>query len=389
MTIGRSDSPIGDPLAAFSPTEQVRYARHFAMPSVGPEGQTRLRAASVAIVGLGGLGSPAALYLAAAGVGRLGLIDFDVVDTSNLHRQVLHGTGAVGDSKLDSAFARLHDLNPDITLETHAVRLDASNALALLGEYDIVLDGSDNFATRYVVNDACVLLGKPDVYGSIFRFEGQVTVFDARRGPCYRCLHPAPPPAGVAPSCAEAGVLGILPGVIGTLQATEAIKLILGQGEPLIGRMLLYDALGARFHEMALQKNPACAVCGTAPTITELRDEPEACAPASAADEFEIAPRELAARLRANGRIVLLDVREPFEFTLTRIEGAVLVPLATLPERLGDLDRGAEIAVYCHHGQRSALATQFLRANGFAKARNLAGGIDAWSCEVDPGVRRY
>jgi len=389
MTAQRSESAGGDPLAAFSPAERVRYARHFAMPSVGPEGQARLRAGSVAIVGLGGLGSPAALYLAAAGVGRMGLFDFDVVEASNLHRQVLHGTGAVGESKLASATARLHDLNPDIALETHAVRLDASNALALLGEYDIVLDGSDNFATRYVVNDACVLLGKPDVYGSIFRFEGQVTVFDARRGPCYRCLHPAPPPAGVAPSCAEAGVLGILPGVIGTLQATEAIKLLLGQGEPLIGRMLLYDALGAKFHEMTIAKNAACAMCGASPTITELRNEPNSCEPTAEAGDFEISARDLAARRAANGRLVLLDVREPFEHAICRIDGAVLIPLATLPDWLGDLDRGADIAVYCHHGQRSALATQFLRAHGFPKARNLAGGIDAWSCEVDSSVRRY
>lgn len=370
-----------------------RYSRHLLMPEVGLTGQKKLKAASVLIIGAGGLGSPAALYLAAAGVGRIGLVDFDVVDESNLQRQILHGTSWVGKPKLASAKARLLDLNPDITVETHETVLTSANALEILKDYDIIIDGTDNFPTRYLVNDACVFLGKPLVYGSIFRFEGQATVFDARVGPCYRCLYPEPPPPGLVPSCAEGGVFGVLPGVIGAIQATEAIKLIIGQGEPLIGRLLLYDALSMRFRELKLRKNPACPVCGENPTIRELIDYEAFCGVPiyehEVRTEFDITPRELKAMLERDGRgIVLLDVREPHEWEICRLEGAILIPLRELPERLHQLDPTREYVVYCKTGARSAQAARIMQSAGL-RVRNLRGGINAWSREVDPNVPLY
>lgn len=370
-----------------------RYSRHLLMPEVGLTGQKKLKAASVLIIGAGGLGSPAALYLAAAGVGRIGLVDFDVVDESNLQRQILHGTSWVGKPKLASAKARLLDLNPDIVVETHETVLTSANALEVLKDYDIIIDGTDNFPTRYLVNDACVFLGKPLVYGSIFRFEGQATVFDARVGPCYRCLYPEPPPPGLVPSCAEGGVFGVLPGVIGAIQATEAIKLIIGQGEPLIGRLLLYDALSMRFRELKLRKNPTCPVCGENPTIRELIDYEAFCGVPiyehEVRTEFDITPQELKAMLERDGRqVVLLDVREPHEWEICRLEGALLIPLRELPERLHQLDPTREYVVYCKTGARSAQATRIMQAAGL-RVRNLRGGINAWSREVDPSVPLY
>ncbi len=370
-----------------------RYSRHLLMPEVGLTGQKKLKAASVLIIGAGGLGSPAALYLAAAGVGRIGLVDFDVVDESNLQRQILHGTSWVGKPKLASAKARLLDLNPDIVVETHETVLTSANALEVLKDYDIIIDGTDNFPTRYLVNDACVFLGKPLVYGSIFRFEGQATVFDARVGPCYRCLYPEPPPPGLVPSCAEGGVFGVLPGVIGAIQATEAIKLIIGQGEPLIGRLLLYDALSMRFRELKLRKNPACPVCGENPTIRELIDYEAFCGVPiyehEVRTEFDLTPQELKAMLERDGRqVVLLDVREPHEWEICRLEGALLIPLRELPERLHQLDPTREYVVYCKSGARSAQATRIMQAAGL-RVRNLRGGINAWSREVDPNVPLY
>ncbi len=370
-----------------------RYSRHLLMPEVGLTGQKKLKAASVLIIGAGGLGSPAALYLAAAGVGRIGLVDFDVVDESNLQRQILHGTSWVGKPKLASAKARLLDLNPDITVETHETVLTSANALEILKDYDIIIDGTDNFPTRYLVNDACVFLGKPLVYGSIFRFEGQATVFDARVGPCYRCLYPEPPPPGLVPSCAEGGVFGVLPGVIGAIQATEAIKLIIGQGEPLIGRLLLYDALSMRFRELRLRKNPACPVCGENPTIRELIDYEAFCGVPiyehEVRTEFDITPQELKAMRERDGRqVVLLDVREPHEWEICRLEGAILIPLRELPERLSQLDPTREYVVYCKTGGRSAQAARIMQAAGL-RVRNLRGGINAWSREVDPSVPLY
>jgi adenylyltransferase/sulfurtransferase len=370
-----------------------RYSRHLLMPEVGLTGQKKLKAAGVLIIGAGGLGSPAALYLAAAGVGRIGLVDFDVVDESNLQRQILHGTSWVGKPKLASAKARLLDLNPDITVETHETVLTSANALEILKDYDIIIDGTDNFPTRYLVNDACVFLGKPLVYGSIFRFEGQATVFDARVGPCYRCLYPEPPPPGLVPSCAEGGVFGVLPGVIGAIQATEAIKLIIGQGEPLIGRLLLYDALSMRFRELKLRKNPACPVCGENPTIRELIDYEAFCGVPihehEVRTEFDITPQELKAMLERDGRgIVLLDVREPHEWEICRLEGAILIPLRELPAHLNRLDPTREYVVYCKTGARSAQAARIMQAAGL-RVRNLRGGINAWSREVDPNVPLY
>ncbi len=370
-----------------------RYSRHLLMPEVGLTGQKKLKAASVLIIGAGGLGSPAALYLAAAGVGRIGLVDFDVVDESNLQRQILHGTSWVGKPKLASAKARLLDLNPDIVVETYETVLTSANALEVLKDYDIIIDGTDNFPTRYLVNDACVFLGKPLVYGSIFRFEGQATVFDARVGPCYRCLYPEPPPPGLVPSCAEGGGVGVLPGVIGAIQATEAIKLIIGQGEPLIGRLLLYDALSMRFRELKLRKNPTCPVCGENPTIRELIDYEAFCGVPiyehEVRTEFDITPQELKAMLERDGRqVVLLDVREPHEWEICRLEGALLIPLRELPERLHQLDPTREYVVYCKTGARSAQATRIMQAAGL-RVRNLRGGINAWSREVDPSVPLY
>jgi molybdopterin/thiamine biosynthesis adenylyltransferase/rhodanese-related sulfurtransferase len=370
-----------------------RYSRHLLMPEVGLTGQKKLKAASVLIIGAGGLGSPAALYLAAAGVGRIGLVDFDVVDESNLQRQILHGTSWVSKPKLASAKARLLDLNPDIMVETHETVLTSANALEILKDYDIIIDGTDNFPTRYLVNDACVFLGKPLVYGSIFRFEGQAAVFDARVGPCYRCLYAEPPPPGLVPSCAEGGVFGVLPGVIGAIQATEAIKLIIGQGKPLIGRLLLYDALSMRFQELKLRKNPACPVCGENPTIRQLIDYEAFCgAPIHEHEvrtEFDITPQELKAMQERNGRgIVLLDVREPHEWEICRLEGAILIPLRELPARLNQMDPTREYVVYCKTGGRSAQAARIMQAAGL-RVRNLRGGINAWSREVDPSVPLY
>jgi len=387
----------GRELPALSPDEYQRYSRHLMLPEVGVEGQRRLKAARVLAIGVGGLGSPAALYLAAAGVGTLGLVDFDLVEVSNLQRQVLHGTPDVGRSKIESAAARLHALNPHVRVERHDTRLTSANALALFGEYDVILDGTDNFATRYLVNDACVLAGKPNAYGSIFRFEGQASVFAVRGGPCYRCLHPEPPPPGLVPSCAEAGVLGVLPGIIGTIQAAETLKLILGAGESLVGRFLVFDALRMRFRELRLPRDPDCPACGDRPTIRELMDYDEYCGgapPASPEPEpgerpFDVTPGDLQARLGRGADVFVLDVREPHEFDICRIEGARLIPLGDLPHRIGELPAGAELAVVCRSGARSATAVRFLRARGFARAQNLRGGMLAWIDTVDPTQAKY
>jgi adenylyltransferase/sulfurtransferase len=375
--------------------EIQRYARHLILPDVGLEGQRRLKAARVLIVGAGGLGSPVALYLAAAGVGTIGVVDFDVVDVSNLQRQILHGTKDVGRSKLESARARLGDVNPHVRVETHETRLTSANALDIIGGYDIVVDGTDNFATRYLTNDACVLLGKPNVYGSILRFEGQASVFGLADGPCYRCLFPEPPPPGSVPSCAEGGVLGVLPGIVGTIQATETIKLILGIGDTLAGRLLLIDALSMQFRTVTLRKDPACPACGTR-TITALIDYDEFCgAPVAdpvhdADDVIEITPRELAARLaRHDDTFDLIDVREPGEWAIARIDGARLIPLAQIPASLPSLDKTREIVVMCRSGVRSADAARYMQRAGFARVKNLAGGILRWSADVDPRVPRY
>ncbi len=384
-----------DGLPPLSRDELLRYGRHLILPEVGLDGQRRLKAASVAIVGAGGLGSPLTLYLAAAGIGRIGLVDFDRVDASNLQRQILYGESSLGAPKLEAAKGRLADLNPHVVVEAHATRLTSANALDLLGRYDVVADGTDNFPTRYLVNDACALLGKPNVYGSIFRFEGQASVFDAKRGPCYRCLYPEPPPPGLVPSCAEGGVLGVLPGVIGVVQGIEVIKLVLGLGETLLGRLLLFDALGMRFRELALRKDPACPLCGERPTITALVDYEAFCGLAPGANgaagegEEEIDARALSAALAGGEAITLIDVREPHEAAIARLPGATLIPLGTLPERARELDSSRAIVLYCHHGQRSHQALEFLRRAGFRKLRHLRGGIDAWSREVDPALPRY
>ncbi len=374
----------------FSPDELLRYSRHLLLPEVGLAGQQRLKAARVLLVGAGGLGSPAALYLAAAGVGTLGIIEFDTVDLSNLQRQILHGTSQLGELKLASARARLHDLNPEITVFPIADRLTSANALRIIAGYDVVIDGSDNFPTRYLVNDACVLSGKPLVYGSVVRFDGQVSVFDATRGPCYRCLFREPPPPGLVPSCAEGGVLGVLPGIIGTLQALEAIKLLLGIGETLVGRLVLFDALRLQFRELTLRKDPECPLCGAHATITGLIDYEAFCGIGShTAQEPEVTVAELARELRAGRPLTLLDVREQVEWDIVHLDGATLIPLMALPERMGQLDPRAELVVYCHHGMRSLQAVEYLRAAGFGQVRSLAGGIEAWAEEIDPSMSRY
>jgi adenylyltransferase/sulfurtransferase len=380
--------------ADLSPEELQRYSRHLMLPEVGVEGQQRLKAASVLLIGAGGLGAPLGMYLAAAGVGRLGLVDFDVVDFTNLQRQVTFATGDVGRRKLEAARERLRGINPHVEITTHETRLDSSNALAILRPYDVVVDGTDNFPTRYLVNDACVLLGKPNVYGSIFRFEGQASVFWAAKGPCYRCLYAEPPPPGLVPSCAEGGVLGVLPGVIGTIQAIETIKLLVGQGETLVGRLLLFDALGMRFRELRLRKDPSCRLCGLKPSITQLIDYEAFCGEpaqhaAAAAQPGEISAADLAARLARQDDLVLVDVREPHEWQICRIEGARLVPLRSLPARLGELPRDRDIVVHCKMGARSAKAVEFLRAHGYEQVWNLCGGILAWIDAVDPSLRRY
>lgn len=377
----------------FSHEELIRYSRHLILPQVGVEGQARLKHARVLIVGAGGLGSPAALYLAAAGVGTIGLVDFDVVDGSNLQRQVLHGTGAIGVSKLQSARARLVDLNPHVTLETFDARLTAANGLDVLRGWDLVLDGSDNFPTRYLVNDACVFLGIPNVYGAVLRFDGQVSVFDAKHGPCYRCLYREPPPPELVPSCAEGGVMGVVPGVIGSLQALEAIKLVTGAGTSLIGRLLLFDGLKLQFREIALSRDPDCVVCGPHPTVKQLIDYDAFCGVGDGGrgkrEGMDIGAVELRAERDRKPSLQLLDVREPFEWEISRIEGARLIPLGELPARVRELDGHAEIVTYCHHGVRSRHAAEILRAAGFPSVRSLAGGIDAWSTDVDPGVPKY
>lgn len=383
--------------ARLSPAEIERYSRHLIMSDVALAGQERLKAAKVLLIGAGGLGSPAGLYLAAAGVGTIGLIDADVVDTTNLQRQVLYGTRDVGTPKVDAAVARLRDLNPHVHLIAHPVQLTSANALEILRDYDVIVDGSDNFPTRYLVNDACVLLGKPNVYGSIFRFEGQVSVFSAQDGPCYRCLFPEPPPPGTVPSCAEGGVLGVLPGTVGALQATEAIKLILGIGSPLIGRLLRFDALDMEFQEFQLPRDPRCPVCGEEPTVTELIDYLEFCglpsqqaSPAeSLAPAQRITPTELVAQRVAGQPPLVVDVREPYEREIAAIPDSVLIPLGELPARLGELDREREIVVYCRTGARSAKALEQLREAGFPRVKNLTGGIHAWADEIDPRIPKY
>ena len=374
--------------------ELRRYARQLTLPDVGLEGQRRLKAAKVLVIGVGGLGSPAALYLAAAGVGTLGLVDADTVELSNLHRQVLHGTAAVGTPKLASAAQRLRDANPEVRLVLHETRLTSANALDLIGRYDVVVDGSDNFPTRYLTNDACALLGKPDVYGAVHRFEGQAAVFWAPRGPCYRCLYREPPPPGLVPSCAEAGVLGVLPGIVGTLQAAEAIKLVLGVGEPLIGRLLAFDAMRVSFRELSVPKDPACPLCGERPSITELIDYDAFCGAGSEpmpSDEarLEIGVRELAKERQGGKAVFLLDVREGFEFEICRIPGSVLIPLGQLPSRLREVPAAAEVVTVCHTGQRSLAAARLLRDAGVSRARSLRGGVEAWALSVDLAMPRY
>jgi molybdopterin/thiamine biosynthesis adenylyltransferase/rhodanese-related sulfurtransferase len=391
---GRRAEGDRDELPPLSKQELLRYSRHLILPNVELAGQRRLKAARILIVGAGGLGSPVALYLAAAGVGTLGLVDFDAVDVTNLQRQVLHGTKDVGRPKLLSATDRIHDINPHVDVEPYDTRLTSENALEIIREYDLVVDGTDNFATRYLTNDACVMLGKPNVYGSIFRFEGQASVFAAADGPCYRCLFPEPPPPGLVPSCAEGGVLGVLPGMIGTIQAAEALKLILGTGGTLVGRLLLVNALTMEFRTVRLRRDPECPACGTR-TITQLIDYDEYCGtPGGEADYdrngvTEITPRELAAELRAGAAIDLIDVREPGEWEVARLPGARLVPLGQLAASMASLDSAREIVVMCRSGQRSANAARQLQAAGFRKVKNLAGGILRWSDEVDPSVPKY
>jgi molybdopterin/thiamine biosynthesis adenylyltransferase/rhodanese-related sulfurtransferase len=374
--------------------ELARYARHLVLPHVGLEGQRRLKGARVVVVGVGGLGSPAALYLAAAGVGTLGLVDADAVELSNLQRQVLHGTSAVGGSKLASAAARLRDVNPAVALELHETRLTSTDAPAILDRYDVVVDGSDNFPTRYLINDACALLGKPDVFGAVHRFEGQVSVFRADRGPCYRCLFREPPPPGSVPGCEASGVLGVLPGIVGTIQATEALKLVLGIGDPLVGRLLVLDALTMRVRDIAVAKDPACPLCGERREITALVDYDAFCgvppvsAPA-AGSELEIDVMALDAARRAGMALLLVDVREPFEWAICRIAGSVLVPLRELPARVGEIDPAADVVTVCHTGRRSLAAARWLREAGVARARSLRGGVDAWARLVDPSLARY
>jgi sulfur-carrier protein adenylyltransferase/sulfurtransferase len=380
--------------AALTNEEVLRYSRHLIMPEVGMDGQLKLKQAKVLCVGTGGLGAPLGLYLAAAGVGRIGLVDFDAVDFTNLQRQVLFGTSDVGQPKISAAADRLRNLNPEIQIDTYEAHLTSENALEIMKDYDIVVDGTDNFPTRYLVNDACVLLGKPNVYGSIFRFEGQVTIFGYPGGPCYRCLYPEPPPPGLVPSCAEGGVLGVLPGIVGTIQACETLKLIIGKGEPMVGRLMLFDALGMKFRELKLRKNPECPACGEHRTITKLIDYAEFCgirgeeAPTTVTNIPEITPRELKARLDRGDDLFILDVREPHEYQICHLNGH-LIPLGELSRRVNELDSSREIVAHCRSGKRSADAVDFLRKTGFRKIWNLKGGILAWSDEVDPTVPKY
>jgi sulfur-carrier protein adenylyltransferase/sulfurtransferase len=384
------------PLPELTTDDLSRYSRHLILPEVGMEGQQRLKAAKVLCVGTGGLGSPLAFYLAAAGIGTLGLVDFDVVDASNLQRQIIHSTKDIGRKKLDSAAEKLTALNPSLNVVKHEVMLSSANALEIIKDYDIVADGTDNFPTRYLVNDACVILGKPNAYGSIFRFEGQASVFATEDGPCYRCLYPEPPPPGLVPSCAEGGVLGILPGLVGVIQATEVIKLILGKGSPLIGRLMLVDALNMRFRELKLRKNPECPVCGENPTITQLIDYQQFCGivPESKEDKSmkngipQITVQELKRRIDAGEDVQLIDVREPYEFQIAQI-GGKLIPQNDVPQRLAEIDRDREVIVHCRSGARSQRIAEFLVQSGYLKVANLAGGILAWSDEIDPKVQKY
>ncbi len=382
-------------LPELSHAEILRYSRHLLIPEVGLQGQRKLKAASVLVVGTGGLGSPVALYLAAAGVGRIGLVDYDVVDASNLQRQVIHGTQTIGELKVESARRRLLDLNPDIQVDVYNQPLTSANAFAIAGPYEVIVDGTDNFPTRYLINDLCVLTGKSNVYAAIFRFDGQVSVFDARRGPCYRCLFPEPPPPGLVPSCAEGGVLGVLPGTMGTIQASEALKLILGIGQPLIGKLLLYNALDMSFDIVQLKKNPGCKVCGSQPEVRGLIDYDAFCGVPGHNQEvnlekgMEISALELAARLEDGRPIKLLDVREPHELEISTIPGAQLIPLGSLAARLSELDSADEIVVFCKAGTRSARALELLVSVGFRKVKNLKGGINAWVQAVDPSQPVY
>ena len=377
--------------------EITRYSRHLIMPEVGLEGQKKLKNSRVLCIGAGGLGSPLSLYLAAAGVGTLGILDFDVVDFSNLQRQVLHSEKTVGEPKVESAKNRLLELNSDINVVTYNQRLDSSNAMDVMKDYDVVVDGTDNFATRYLTNDACVFLGIPNVYGSIFRFEGQVSVFDAKRGPCYRCLYPEPPPPGLVPSCAEGGVLGILPGVVGTIQASEVVKLVIGEGAPLAGRLLFLDVLDMEPRILKLKKDPECPVCGENPSITELVDYEAFCGIGRGEQEVEeekpkieeITVEEFSSIRESDGEVVLVDVREPHEYEICSIEGSKLIPLGELKDRTGELDPEDEIVVHCHHGRRSMRAATFLAEQGFGKVKNLKGGIDEWAEKLDSEMARY
>ncbi len=389
----KKEEAVGQREVQLNRDEMRRYGRHLIMPEVGLEGQKKLKASSVLLVGAGGLGSPLALYLAAAGVGRIGIVDFDVVDQSNLQRQVLHGTESIGKSKLQSATERIFSINPFVKVEPYETQLTSANALEILRNYDVVADGTDNFPTRYLVNDACVLLHKPNVYGSIFRFEGQVSVFDADRGPCYRCLYSEPPPPGLVPSCAEGGVLGVLPGIIGTLQASETVKLLLGIGEPLIGRLVLFDALKTEFRELKLRKNPDCPICGTHPTIRELIDYEAFCGitphlPTNEHATREISVEELKLRMDQHADIFILDVREPHEYLIANL-GGYLIPLNDLPNRVNELDSSKEFVVHCASGVRSARAVSFLADMGFKKVKNLVGGINAWAEKIDTSLASY
>jgi adenylyltransferase/sulfurtransferase len=385
--------PASRELPPLSQAEILRYSRHLLLPEVGPEGQRKLKAARVLLVGAGGLGSPAGLYLAAAGVGTIGLVEFDQVDATNLQRQIVHGTSTVGKSKLESATARIKDLNPHVHVEGFETRLTSENALEIVRDFDMVLDGTDNFPTRYLVNDACVLTGKPNVYGSIFRFEGQASVFHAEAGPCYRCLYQEPPPPGMVPSCAEGGVFGVLPGIIGSIQALEAIKLAIGQGETLIGRLVLFDALRLKFRELRLRKDPGCPICGPNRTIHELIDYEAFCgipsAAAPVAGGLEITATDLEQALKDTPDLQLIDVREPHEWEICHIEGATLIPLSELPGRLAELDGHRDIVTQCHSGVRSMRALELLKAAGFSRVRSLKGGITAWANEVDPDMSVY
>lgn len=383
-------------LPELSHSEILRYSRHLLIPEVGLDGQRKLKAASILVIGTGGLGSPVSLYLAAAGVGRIGLVDYDVVDFSNLQRQVIHGTSSLDKLKVESARERMLDINPEIQVDIYNEAFTSANALQIAQDYDILIDGTDNFPTRYLTNDVSVFLGKPNVYGSIFRFDGQVSVFDARNGPCYRCLFPEPPPPGLVPSCAEGGVLGILPGTIGTLQATEALKLILDIGEPLTGRLLLYNALDMSFEYVKLRKNPQCRVCGPDPEVTELIDYEAFCGvpgydheQGAVGGDWDITAADLAKRLNTGNHLRLLDVREPHELQISNLDGATVIPLGQLASRLSELDSAEEMVVFCKVGTRSARALELLVSAGFRKVKNLKGGINAWAKDVDPSLPLY